>query len=117
MKRHDAPYAVVADVSKRCIAMPAWFPAKGRLESINATTDLIGNGVRMSKAKTIGKYTLNGLWMGPAIGLFLVSFTSSSCSLPAIKSAIFANLIFAGILVPVGLVIGFIVGVVKAAKG
>ena len=117
MKRHDAPYATVADVSKRCFAMPAWFSVKERLKSINVTVDLISNGVRMSKAKTIGKYTLNGLWMGPVIGLLLVTFTSSSCSLAGIKSALVANLIFAGILVPTGMVIGFFVGIVKAAKG
>jgi len=71
----------------------------------------------MSKAKTVGKYTLNGLWMGPLVGLFFVTFTANSCSPAAIKSAVITNLIFAGILVPVGMVIGFIVGIVKAAKG
>jgi len=60
---------------------------------------------------------LLGVVLGPFIGMMFVSYESDSFGWQALKGMLIANAKLAVVLATLGVAIGFIVGIVKVAKG
>jgi hypothetical protein len=60
---------------------------------------------------------LLGLIGGPLIGMMFVSYESNSYDWSGIKAMLVANAKLAFVLATIGVIIGFMVGIVKVLKG
>ena len=66
---------------------------------------------------TIGKYALQGLVIAPIIVFSFVTFTSTSCTMAAMKDALYINVLLLLVSAGVGSAVGLLVGIVKGVQG